>query len=303
LAGSIQKETELMITIAGNRHPGDILRFSSVFPTAVGGSGKDPLQKYADRVLHLSRKIEEFGPDLLISDLDPAAVRTAFGLGIPCWSVYSNGSALTSHMEKRMSYPLCEKVFASSFFNSKKLEGEGIPSDRIVEFEGFNECYLKSIDHSEATHPRILIRPNGHNSPNWAEEVTKGIIETISSASITVLGLKQKFRRNLEQLSEQVRVLDFIPYPPVIKHDLFVGWGRMLGESFVMGLPSIRTAREDHPDLSIVYSQQPILYEPEEITEASREMIVKQPDRGRASKLENPVSVITEHLREQEMVV
>jgi hypothetical protein len=131
--------------------------------------------------------------------------------------------------------------------------------------------------------------------------LTSGLIDNIDQASITVLGMKSKAMRYLEHISERIKILDFIPYPPVIKNDLFIGWGRMLGESFVMGLPSIRTANEDHPDLSIAYQQQPVISEPNQITQASCEMISKQPDRSSASRLEDPVSVITAHLRDQDL--
>ena len=277
LARSTRSSAELLITTSDPRSE-NIMRFSSFQPIRVSSEDPDPLQGYADRVLRLSRSIEQFKPDLLISDLDPAAIRTAFGLGVPSWAIYANGSGKSqTDAQRRMSYPLCEKVFASSFFDQKMIAGQGLPRSRVVTFQGFNECYLKSERKSErrtaSPVPRILLRPNGQDPPNWLREATTCLLDGIERAKVTILGARSATSSLLRDLGTKVKLLEFTPYPPVLRQDLFVGWGRMLGESFVLGIPSVRIGHEEHPDLSLAYSHQPAITEPCSIVSIFRRML------------------------------
>ena len=197
-----------------------------------------------------------------------------------------------------MSYPLCEKVFASRFFGKEKLMEQGIPPSRIVEFNGFNECYLKFAFRRKASYPRIMLRPNGHDRLRWLEEVARRLLR-IRNARITILCKPNLRTRDWNLDPARIRFLDFTPYPPVIDQDLFVGWGRMLAESFVLGVPSIRTIDEVHPDLSMIYSQQPTITDPNKIARTSRRMLGKNHGRGRIARLESPVNSLLSNLREE----
>jgi hypothetical protein len=303
LARSTRARAELLVTTSDSRSE-DIMRFSSLQTIRVSSEDPDPLQSYADRVLRLSRKIEEFKPDLLISDLDPAAVRTAFGLGVPAWAIYANGSGKSPvDAQRRMSYPLCEKVFASNFFERKKIAMEGLPKSRVVTFQGFNECYLKPEREpggpTASRIPRILIRPNGQDPPNWLRDATQCLLDGIEKAKVTILGAKDSTSSMLSGLGRRVRLIEFMPYPPVLRQDLFVGWGRMLGESFVLGIPSVRIGHESHPDLSLAYSHQPAMTEPCSIVSAFRRMLDDGPKPDPIDGLRSPIDVVVSELTRQ----
>ena len=302
LARSMKTKSELLVTTSESRSE-EIMQFASVQPLRVSSHDPDPLQSYADRVLRLSTRIEEFKPDILIGDLDPAAVRTAFGLGIPSWTIYANGHGKsTTDAQRMMSYPLCERIFASSFFDERKLILEGAPKDRLFSFRGFNECYLMSEKHASGPIRRILLRPNGHDSPNWLHDLGGSLLDGIDKARLTILGAKDRAASTLQDLGGRVKLLDFTPYPPVLKQDLFVGWGRMLGESFVLGVPSVRIGQETHPDLSLAYSHQPAISEPSNIVSVLHGMLDEDAGPSPVDGLKSPVDLVISELRSQGII-
>jgi len=296
MARRLSPEAEIMVTTFPDPRLTEIMHFLGIPFKVIGGRGWDPLQKYADRILALTKVIEGFKPDLLISDLDPASIRSAFGLGIPAWAIYSNTRDPQREIN-RMSYPLCEKIFASSFFGRRRLADEGIALRALVEFKGFNECYIKSQRRRRNNHPRILLRPNGHDHPGWLAEVARGLLGQLEKSTITILTGGSNVLRRVGN-GRRLQHVSFMPYPPVIDHDLYVGWGRMLGESYVLGVPSIRTVDENHPDLSLVYSEQPEITDPSSIVRTSAEMLGGSSE-GRASNLVSPIESVMSALRKE----
>ncbi len=297
LASEIAGNAEILVTTSSDPRPARILRFHKVPGVSVPSKARDTAQRYADRVLRLSRRVRGHRPDILISDLDPSAVRTAFGLGIPCWTVYAaNGASSGDLAIEAMSYPLCDRIFASRFLDRAYLAASGVPSKKIVEFAGFNECYVRHFRRTKARSPRVLLRPNGHDSPVWVGQITKGILRGIAGTKVTILGKPDRQTVRLSSVSNRVRFLDFTPYPPVVKQDLYIGWGRMLGESYAMGIPSIRTVEEDYPDLSVAYADQPAMNNPSRIVETSQSMIHGPCRSAGPGGLESPVGAVMAEL-------
>ncbi len=302
LAKSLSERAEILATTSADPRPARVFRFLHMSTNRVVGKGRDPLQRYARRILRLSREIEHYKPDLLISDLDSAAVRTAFGLGIPTWTIYTSEPGPNGLDAKRMSYPLCEKIFASSLIPKEKLVQEGIPRDRLVHFNGLNECYIRSIERKSGSRPRVLVRPNGHDSARWVRNVAAKILREVEDSQLTVLGKLPARGVARATRSGKVRFLEFIPHPPVLNQDLFIGYGRMLAESFVVGIPTIRTTNDNYPDLSMVYSQQPLITDPDEISEASVSMLRERRAPRPVSGLESPIAAVTKALLKRGLI-
>jgi hypothetical protein len=272
-----------------------VLDFSSVESRQVRGRGRDFLQSYADRVTRLSSLVEEYKPDLLISDLDPAAVRTAFGLGVPTWTVYSSKQrdARPSATEK-MSFALCDKILASGLLEEDEIIRQGIPSKKLVRFNGLNECYLKPSDYRNGR-TRVLVRGNGHTQSRWARKLINGLMNCAEDLKVTILGSPVG---GIISPAKGVRVLDFTPFPPVLDQDLYIGWGRMTAESYVLGMPTIRTVRETYTDLDRVYCTQPEIDDPTKICETAMNMIREGESFIPPRDLESPIAALESRLAE-----
>jgi len=296
LACQLKASTSLLVTTSSDRRPSTVLDYYGVPYRRVAPLSPDAVQGYAERVTALSRIVEDYGPDLLVSDRDPAAVRTAFGLGVPTWTIFSFERSMNPRVEK-MTYPLCEKIFASAFLDRGTITQRGVAPDKIVRFDGFNECYLTPRRRiSVPPRRRILIRPNGNQPRSWVDSLIYRISKDIPDLKITVLANGTGYVPN--QAHPSVDVLNFIPYPPVINQDLFVGWGRILGESFSIGIPSIRTTTHKYPDLSVVYREQPVLRKPEEIASTMTDLLYSEALPENVG-LESPVDTVLRLLRQE----
>jgi len=296
LACQLKASSSILVTTSSDARPSTVLDYYGIPYRRVAPLSSDGVQGYAERVAALSRIVEDYSPDLLISDRDPAAVRTAFGLSIPTWTIFSFERSTNPRMEK-MTYPLCDKIFASAFLDRSTITQRGVTPDKIVRFDGFNECYLTPRRRTSISPAgRILVRPNGNQPRGWVDSVISRISRDVPDSKMTVLANGTGYVPS--RVHPRVNVQNFIPYPPVIDQDLFIGWGRTLGESFSIGIPSIRTTTHTYPDLSIVYREQPVLRKPEEIAAAAVDLLYS---RGRPENvgLESPIETVLRVLRQE----
>ena len=131
LASYIGDDAEYLVTTSDPRVKD--LNFPARSSFKVIPKDPDPIHNYGRKIIHLLRHVQKHNPELLVSDLDPAAVRTAFGLGIPIWTIYTNEPPEKGR-EKSLSLPLCDKIFTSNQMDEEKLVREGIQREQLARF-------------------------------------------------------------------------------------------------------------------------------------------------------------------------
>jgi predicted glycosyltransferase/predicted transcriptional regulator len=229
------------------------------FPVGLhGGStlhGK--LQAYARTVQELAPIIEREKPDLLLTERWPEAVRVAFGLNIPAWTIYYDERE--RHVN-RMVFPLSAKVFAPSFYTRTELQESGVNPENVVWFNGFHTCYLKGQTCAPASKnpfekfginsPIVLIRPEPEFATFFHQK--QNVLERTVSFLANNGGLENDFNvvvvpRTKEQAVRYAKypvtvMVDAIPDNPVAYADVTVGAAEtMLMEAFVLGKPAVST--------------------------------------------------------------
>ena len=106
------------------------------------------LEAYADTIRQLVPIITREKPDILLTERWPEAVRAAFGLNIPSWTIFYDERE--KHVNQ-MVFPLATKVFVPRFYTFQELYQNGvIDPEKVVWFNGFHTGYLKA----QLTSPR-----------------------------------------------------------------------------------------------------------------------------------------------------
>jgi hypothetical protein len=211
-------------------------------------SGK--LEAYADTIQKLLPVVKREKPDLLLTERWPEAVRTAFGLNIPSWTIFYDERE--KHVNQ-MVFPLATKVFTPRFYTFQELYQNGvIDPDKVVWFNGFHTGYLKGAKLSEDNPfrelnidpPVVFVRPEPEfasffSSHQQVLEKAVEIIQKGGKASIAVLPRTATQERRYSRMG--VTTLDeSMVESPVAHSDIAVGAAEtMLMEAFVLGKPAI----------------------------------------------------------------
>ena len=100
-----------------------------------GGDKKTKLEASIERINKLSKKIEKFKPDLVISFGSPEAARISFGLGIKhimfCDSPHANAVM-------RLTLPLIQKLLIPYVIPKKEFSKYGINEKNIVQYKAID---------------------------------------------------------------------------------------------------------------------------------------------------------------------
>jgi len=211
-------------------------------------SGK--LEAYADTIQKLLPIIKSEKPDLLLTERWPEAVRTAFGLNIPSWTIFYDERE--KHVNQ-MVFPLATKIFTPRFYTFQELYQNGvIDPDKVVWFNGFHTGYLKGAKLSgdnpfrdlHIEPPVVFVRPEPEFAsffPSHQQVLEKAveIIQSRGKASIAVLPRTAMQERRYAKMG--VTTLDeSMVESPVAHSDVAVGAAEtMLMEAFVLGKPAV----------------------------------------------------------------
>jgi predicted glycosyltransferase/predicted transcriptional regulator len=222
-----------------------------------GGTKREgKLEAYAENILQLMPIIEKEKPDLLLTERWPEAVRVAFGLNIPAWSIFYDER---EYHVNRMVFPLSSKVFTPSFYNMTELRSNGVDPKTIVWFRGFHTCYLKEqkmvnrknpFQEMGYKPPIILVRPEPELASFFGHK------ERVLEKTVSLLSDKEKVKEDFSILvlpRTESQAQTYQKYPialiddalaenPVNYADVTLGAAEtMLMESFVLGKPAIST--------------------------------------------------------------
>ena len=244
------------IFVTSRKYPqvNDIMKFGIITPTLVGKhGGKNKLDKLLaglERSKILTKKIEKFNPDLLISFQSPEASRVAYGLGIPHIG-FSDSPHATAVM--KLTIPYITKLLTPWIIPKKDFTKYGISSKDIIQYRAIDagiiiKNYPKLNKPSPHSKQVILIRP---------EEIQASYVTKKSNNSKIIQEIIKKFPNEkkivLSRYDEQSKYLKkefgskvFLYTKPIngqkiLKEcDCFIGsGGTMTAEAGLLGVPTI----------------------------------------------------------------
>ena len=117
----------------------NVFRLSRIKPVVIGEHGGEDLHSKLlsslKRTIILSKIMEDFSPDLVLSFSSPEAARAAFGLKIPHFSV--NDSPHSVYVAK-LTIPLSQKLLTPKVVGKKAWVKYGIDADDIIVYNSLD---------------------------------------------------------------------------------------------------------------------------------------------------------------------
>jgi len=218
-----------------------------------GGDKKSKLKSSIDRMEKLSKIIQIFSPDIVISFCSPEAARISFGLGIKhiafCDSPHANAVM-------RLTLPLIQKLLIPYIIPKKEFSKYGIDKKNIISYKAIDAAVtMKRSINQKAVLPfdknnkkNILIRVEEEEASYTSKSskiipIIKKIVNDHSEQNIVILGRYTKQIQNLQKIIGEKAKIVKMSYDG--KHllnntDIFIGsGGTMTAESALMGIPTI----------------------------------------------------------------
>ncbi len=211
------------------------------------------LKEFADSLKRLGGIVEDFKPDLILTERYPPAVHVAHLAEIPCWTIFNDEREF--HVN-RLTHPLAAKVLVPSFYPKEMLRKNGVTvEENIVWFNGFITCYLKgarlaqsnpftALDGFVEGSPVVLVRPEFEFSVFFGQykPVLQDVVKTLLARfdlNVVVLPRTSKQRRRYRRIGAIVPE-SALPGMPIAHADVVVGSAEtMLCEAFTLGIPSV----------------------------------------------------------------
>jgi predicted glycosyltransferase len=247
-----EKGYSTLVTAKKQTQTTDLLDALNVPYHSIGDYGTNPKEKLAadaNRMLGLLELFDKVGyPKVLWAHGDVAAIRTAFGLGIPI--VYANDTVFAYHVAKLVS-PIVDWLVAPQCFG-KSWSKFGIAKNQIVHYDGLEECaWLKTefkkpkfLEELSSKKPVVLFRDAEYQA-SYCKEVKvdsqRLIRELAKHATVVCLPRYEAEREKLGEIPnvwvspKPVLTAQLIPYV-----DLMVGsGGTACRETALAGIPTI----------------------------------------------------------------
>ena len=218
-----------------------------------GGNKKNKLKASIERIDKLSKKIQKFEPEVVISFGSPEAARISFGLGIKhimfCDSPHANAVM-------RLTLPLIQKLLIPYVIPKKEFSKYGINEKDIVQYKAIdavvtmkrkiNENY--NLPFKNNNRKNILIRVEEEEASYTSKSskivpIIQKIVKNYENENIVVLGRYAKQIVNLQKaIGNKVKIvkMSFDGKYLLNNTDIFIGsGGTMTAESALMGVPTI----------------------------------------------------------------
>jgi len=320
LIKELKSDFDFVVTARDHDKIQQILKAKGIDFIPVGKHGgrelSHKLEAYADTIRTLLPIVQREKPDLLLTERWPEAVRTAFGLNIPSWTIFYDERE--KHVNQ-MVFPLATKVFVPRFYTFQELYQNGvIDPDKVVWFNGFHTGYLKSgpieqdnpYEKLDIEPPVVFVRPEPEFAsffPNHRPVLEKSVEQVHKSgkASVAVLPRTETQKRRYEKMG--VSVLDeSMSESPVVHADVAVGAAEtMLMEAFTLGKPAVSAIywEQSKPVLEL-HKYIPHSTDPKEIAAHVENFLLddqKTAFREKASlivqSMDNPVTLMAEEVR------
>ena len=218
-----------------------------------GGDKKSKLKASIERIEKLSKKIENFEPDVVISFGSPEAARISFGLGIKhimfCDSPHANAVM-------KLTLPLIQKLLIPYVIPKKEFSKFGINEKDIVQYKAIdavvtmqrkiNQNIISPFKNNNKKN--ILIRVEEEEAAYTSKSskiipIIQKIANDYNDENIIVLGRYTQQIINLQKImGKKIKVIkmSFDGKYLLNDTDVFIGsGGTMTAESALMGIPTI----------------------------------------------------------------
>ena len=218
-----------------------------------GGDKKSKLKASIERIEKLTKKINKFKPDVVISFGSPEAARISFGLGIKhimfCDSPHANAVM-------RLTLPLIQKLLIPYVIPKKEFSKFGINEKDIVQYKAIdavvtmqrkiNQNIISPFKNNNKKN--ILIRVEEEEAAYTSKSskiipIIKKIANDYKDENIIVLGRYTQQIINLQKImGKKIKVIkmSFDGKYLLNDTDVFIGsGGTMTAESALMGIPTI----------------------------------------------------------------
>ena len=218
-----------------------------------GGNKKNKLKASIERIDKLSKKIQKFEPEVVISFGSPEAARISFGLGIKhimfCDSPHANAVM-------RLTLPLIQKLLIPYVIPKKEFSKYGINEKDIVQYKAIDAVVTMQREINEKivspfknnNKKNILIRIEEEEASYTSKSnkiipIIQKIVNDFKGENIVVLGRYTKQIVNLQKvIDSKVKIvkMSFDGKYLLNNTDIFIGsGGTMTAESALMGIPTI----------------------------------------------------------------
>ena len=247
-------EFEFVVTAREHDNITRILDAKRIEYITVGKHGgkelSNKLEAYAEAIKLMIPIVKEEKPDLLLTERWPEAVRVAFGLNIPSWTIFYDERE--KHVNQ-LVFPLASRVYAPRFYTFQELYSNGVTDpEKVAWFNGFHTGYLKGTVPAAVNpyeklglgSPLVFVRPE----PEFAsffpthEPILERAVEKIFKkgiASVAVLPRTESQQRRYSRMGVNVLEASMME-SPVAHADVALGAAEtMLMEAFILGKPAV----------------------------------------------------------------
>ena len=250
----LKKHHKIVCTSRKYEQVNGIRKFGLVNPIIIGKhGGKKNVNKLLaslNRSKLLTKKIEKYRPDFLVSFCSPEASRVAYGLGIP-HIAFSDSPHAKAVM--KLSLPYVTKLLTPWIIPKKDFGVFGIDYKNIIHYRAIDagiiiKNYKQNKKKKLNSKKIILIRPEESEAAyiikkSKTVKIIKKIVEKFPNEQKIVLSrykeqtdeLKKIFGSNISLLSKPVNGKELLT-----NIDCFIGsGGTMTAESGLLGIPTI----------------------------------------------------------------
>jgi hypothetical protein len=254
LISELKGEFEFVITAREHDNITRILEAKGIEYLKVGKHGgkelSNKLEAYAEAIKLMLPIVKQEKPDLLLTERWPEAVRVAFGLNIPSWTIFYDERE--QHVNQ-LVFPLASRIYVPRFYTFQELYSNGVTDpDKVAWFNGFHTGYLKgTVPEAEnpytklgVSSPLVFVRPEPEFAsffPNHEPILEKSVESIVKKdiASVAVLPRTESQQRRYSRMG--VTVLDkSMVESPVAHADVTLGAAEtMLMEAFILGKPAV----------------------------------------------------------------
>lgn len=254
LINELRRDFEFLVTARDHDNIKQILEAKHIDYVEVGKHGgrdlSNKLEAYADGIKAMLPIVLNEKPDLLLTERWPEAVRVAFGLNIPSWTVFYDERE--SHVNQ-MVFPLTSRVYVPRFYTFQELYSSGVTDpDKVAWFNGFHTGYLKGSQPTGKSpfgklgngSPIVFVRPEPEfasffsNHEPVLERAVKQIVKG-GRASVAVLPRTESQRKVYSQMGATI-IESAHTESPVFHSDVALGAAEtMLMEAFILGKPAV----------------------------------------------------------------
>jgi hypothetical protein len=254
LINELKGEFDFVVTAREHDNITRILEAKRIDYLRVGKhGGKDlgnKLEAYAEGIRLMIPIVKEEKPDLLLTERWPEAVRVAFGLNIPSWTIFYDERE--EHVNQ-LVFPLASRVYVPRFYTFQELYANGVTDpDKVAWFNGFHTGYLKGTVPAEENpytklgvgSPLVFVRPE----PEFAsffpthEPILERAVEKLVKkdiADVAVLPRTESQQRKYSHMGVTVLETSMVE-SPVAHADVALGAAEtMLMEAFMLGKPAV----------------------------------------------------------------